>query len=59
MPVAKGPPSFPGTPVRNSPAGAPMMSQPPGRLIGPTPQRGHFGSRSLPPGQSRNIMLAF
>ncbi|XP_040207342.1 transport and Golgi organization protein 1 homolog isoform X2 [Rana temporaria] len=51
MPVAKGPPSFPGTPVRNSPAGAPMMSQPPGRLIGPTPQRGHFGSRALPPGQ--------
>ncbi|XP_073484447.1 transport and Golgi organization protein 1 homolog [Aquarana catesbeiana] len=51
MPVAKGPPSFPGTPVMNSPAGAPMMSQPPGRLIGPTPPRGHFGSRSLPPGQ--------
>ncbi|XP_077341928.1 transport and Golgi organization protein 1 homolog isoform X2 [Lithobates pipiens] len=51
MPVAKGPPSFPGTPVMNSPAGAPMMTQPPGRLIGPTPPRGHFGSRSLPPGQ--------
>ncbi|XP_018412001.1 PREDICTED: melanoma inhibitory activity protein 3 [Nanorana parkeri] len=51
MPVAKGPPSFPGTPVMNSPAGAPMMSQPPGRLMGPTPPRGHFGARSLPPAQ--------
>ncbi|XP_072266397.1 transport and Golgi organization protein 1 homolog [Pyxicephalus adspersus] len=51
MPVAKGPPSFPGTPVMNSPAGAPMMSQPPGRSVGPTPPRGHFASRPLPPPQ--------
>ncbi|XP_077138344.1 transport and Golgi organization protein 1 homolog isoform X1 [Ranitomeya variabilis] len=47
MPVAKGPPSFPGTPVMNSSAAAPTM--PPGRLIGPVPPRGAFGPRSLPP----------
>ncbi|XP_069810701.1 transport and Golgi organization protein 1 homolog isoform X2 [Dendropsophus ebraccatus] len=46
MPIAKGPPSFPGTPVMNSPAAAPMM--PPGR-IGPPPPRGPFGPRPLPP----------
>ncbi|XP_073412878.1 transport and Golgi organization protein 1 homolog isoform X2 [Dendrobates tinctorius] len=46
MPVAKGPPSFPGTPVINSSAAAPTM--PPGRLIGPAPPRGAFGPRSLP-----------
>ncbi|KAM9316861.1 transport and Golgi organization protein 1 homolog [Gastrophryne carolinensis] len=51
MPVAKGPPSFPGTPVMNSPAGAPMMSQPPGRMGGPPPFRGPLASRSLPPSQ--------
>ncbi|XP_075719478.1 transport and Golgi organization protein 1 homolog isoform X1 [Rhinoderma darwinii] len=46
MPVAKGPPSFPGTPVMNSPAAAPMM--PPARLIGHPPPRGAFSQRSLP-----------
>ncbi|XP_063775110.1 transport and Golgi organization protein 1 homolog isoform X2 [Pseudophryne corroboree] len=49
MPIAKGPPLFPGTPVMNSPAAAPMM--PPPRFIGPHPPRGSFGSRSLPPPQ--------
>ncbi|CAN2387504.1 family member 3 [Pristimantis euphronides] len=44
MPVSKGPPSFPGTPVMNSPAAGPMM--PPARIIGPP--RGAFGPRSLP-----------
>lgn len=39
MPVAKGPPSFPGTPVMNSPAA---------RLMGPPPPRGSFGPRPLP-----------
>ncbi|XP_075060390.1 transport and Golgi organization protein 1 homolog isoform X3 [Mixophyes fleayi] len=51
MPVAKGPPSFPGTPVMNSPATAPMMSQPPPRFIGPPPHRGSFGPRAMPPPQ--------
>ncbi|XP_044147227.1 transport and Golgi organization protein 1 homolog [Bufo gargarizans] len=46
MPVAKGPPSFPGTPVMNSTAAAPIM--PSARLIGPPPHRGAFGPRSLP-----------
>ncbi|XP_063299870.1 transport and Golgi organization protein 1 homolog isoform X2 [Pelobates fuscus] len=46
MPGSKGPPSFPGTPVMNSP-----ISQPPGRLIGQPPPRMHFGARSLPPQQ--------
>ncbi|KAM8945410.1 transport and Golgi organization protein 1 homolog [Pelodytes ibericus] len=43
---AKCPPSFPGTPVTNSP-----VSAPPARLIGQPHPRGHFGSRSLPPHQ--------
>ncbi|XP_073527998.1 transport and Golgi organization protein 1 homolog isoform X2 [Phyllobates terribilis] len=47
MPVAKGPPSFPGTPVMNSSAAAPIM--PPARLIGPAPPHGAFGPRTLPP----------
>ncbi|XP_071996183.1 transport and Golgi organization protein 1 homolog isoform X2 [Engystomops pustulosus] len=46
MPVAKGPPSFPGTPVMNSPAAAPIM--PPARLVGPPPPRGVFGPRPSP-----------
>ncbi|XP_056424368.1 transport and Golgi organization protein 1 homolog isoform X2 [Hyla sarda] len=44
MPVAKGPPSFPGTPVINSSAAAPIMH--PARMIGSTPPpRGAFGPR--------------
>ncbi|KAM3930013.1 transport and Golgi organization protein 1 homolog isoform 2-T2 [Leptodactylus fuscus] len=39
MPVAKGPPSYPGTPVMNSPAA---------RMMGPPPPRGAFGPRPLP-----------
>ncbi|XP_066451291.1 transport and Golgi organization protein 1 homolog isoform X2 [Eleutherodactylus coqui] len=46
MPVAKGPPSYPGTPVMNLPAAAPIV---PARSIGPPPHRGAFGPRSLPP----------
>ncbi|OCT77569.1 transport and Golgi organization protein 1 homolog isoform X2 [Xenopus laevis] len=48
---AKGPPSFPGTPVMNSPAPAGVMSQPPLRMIGPFPPRGPFGPRPLLPPQ--------
>uniref|UniRef100_A0A8C5PEX3 Transport and Golgi organization protein 1 homolog n=1 Tax=Leptobrachium leishanense TaxID=445787 RepID=A0A8C5PEX3_9ANUR len=43
IPGSKGPPSFPGTPVMNSP-----MPQP-GRLTGPPPHR--FGMRPQPPPQ--------
>ncbi|KAM4694201.1 LOW QUALITY PROTEIN: transport and Golgi organization protein 1 homolog [Discoglossus pictus] len=43
---SKGPPSFPGTPVMNSPA-----SHPPSRPIGPPPPRESFSARSLPPPQ--------
>ncbi|XP_053315991.1 transport and Golgi organization protein 1 homolog isoform X2 [Spea bombifrons] len=50
---ARGPPSFPGTPVMNSPAAAPLMSQPPARLIGQPPPRGQYGPRPLPPQQLR------
>ncbi|XP_040286404.1 transport and Golgi organization protein 1 homolog isoform X2 [Bufo bufo] len=46
MSVAKGPPSFPGTPVMNSTGAAPIM--PSARMIGPPPHRGAFGPRSLP-----------
>ncbi|XP_031758100.1 transport and Golgi organization protein 1 homolog isoform X12 [Xenopus tropicalis] len=46
LPGAKGPPSFPGTPVMNSPASAALMSQPPvPRMIGPLPPRGPLGPR--------------
>ncbi|XP_018118120.1 transport and Golgi organization protein 1 homolog isoform X2 [Xenopus laevis] len=51
LPGAKGPPSFPGTPVMNSPAPAGVMSQPPVRMIGPLPPRGPFGPRPLLPPQ--------
>uniref|UniRef100_A0A8C5PG17 MIA SH3 domain ER export factor 3 n=1 Tax=Leptobrachium leishanense TaxID=445787 RepID=A0A8C5PG17_9ANUR len=46
---SKGPPSFPGTPVMNSP-----MPQP-GRLTGPPPHR--FGMRPQPPPQSMKKYL--
>ncbi|KAG8443789.1 hypothetical protein GDO86_009101 [Hymenochirus boettgeri] len=49
-PGMKGPPSFPGTPVMNSPAPAALMSQPPANLIGPPLPRGHFGPRPQMPG---------
>ncbi|XP_075451671.1 transport and Golgi organization protein 1 homolog isoform X2 [Ascaphus truei] len=49
VPGVKGSPSFPGTPVMNSPVPVHLMSQPPCRFIGPPPPRGHFGGRSLPP----------
>ncbi|KAE8600436.1 hypothetical protein XENTR_v10013249 [Xenopus tropicalis] len=55
LPGAKGPPSFPGTPVMNSPASAALMSQPPvPRMIGPLPPRGPLGPR---PSQCRIIIL--
>uniref|UniRef100_A0A8C5MWT4 MIA SH3 domain ER export factor 3 n=1 Tax=Leptobrachium leishanense TaxID=445787 RepID=A0A8C5MWT4_9ANUR len=49
IPGSKGPPSFPGTPVMNSP-----MPQP-GRLTGPPPHR--FGMRPQPPPQSMKKYL--